>query len=165
MEAWFESLRAIAQQTCVRENCILYDIDIVGHGPSRALRLFIDKPDGNVGLQDCENVSKALNLLLDAKEDIIPGGGYHLEVSTPGIERVLKEPWHFQNALGKKIRVKTRSLVQSTEGLDPRKTLLGELLTAGEDAIRMNTENRNFDIPYSVIEKANVVYEMNKQKR
>ena len=86
----------------------LFDIEWVSGsaGRGRTLRVYIDKR-GGVSLEDCTNVSRGLNLILDV-DDAIPGSGYSLEVSSPGLERVLREPRHFSNAVGSTIHVKLR---------------------------------------------------------
>jgi ribosome maturation factor RimP len=68
--------------------------------------VFIDK-DGGVNLDDCANVSRGLNLILDV-DDAIPGSGYNLEVSSPGLERFLREARHFSKTVGSVLQVKLK---------------------------------------------------------
>ena len=75
------------------------------------LRIFIDKPQG-VSHADCELVSEQVGTILDV-EDVIPGGRYTLQVSSPGLERKLKRPHDFEISVGKKIRVALREPVES----------------------------------------------------
>jgi ribosome maturation factor RimP len=76
-----------------KEGFILYDVEYVEK--QRKLIVTIDKT-GGVSIDDCANVSRALNLLLDV-ENIVPGEDpYDLEVSSPGLERALKKLWHFE---------------------------------------------------------------------
>ena len=91
MESWLEKIEKIAQEIAEREGCVLYDLENIGSGKGRILRVYIDKDTG-VGIEDCSNVSKGLNLRLDV-EDIVPGEMYNLEVSTPGLDRHLKKAW------------------------------------------------------------------------
>ena len=74
MEAWLEKVEKLAQEVAEREGCILYDVENSGSGKGRILRIYIDK-EGGVGIEDCSNVSKGLNLMLDV-EDIVPGAMY-----------------------------------------------------------------------------------------
>ncbi len=74
-----------------------------GHG--WVLRLFIDGPDG-IGVDQCASVSREMNVFLDV-EDIIPNA-FHLEVSSPGLERRLRDSNDFKRFAGKKARVKVR---------------------------------------------------------
>lgn len=110
-EPWREKVQRMAAEVAAREGCEIYDFDFVGGVGSRALRVFIDKltVDGvnaGVSIEDCSNVSRGLNLLLDV-DDVIPGGAYNLEVSSPGLERPLRTAAHFLRAAGQRAYVKT----------------------------------------------------------
>ncbi len=74
-----------------------------GHG--WVLRLFIDGPNG-IGVDECAKVSREMNVFLDV-EDLIPNA-FHLEVSSPGLERTLRNVADYQRFAGKKARVKVR---------------------------------------------------------
>lgn len=82
----------------------IYDVEYVKEGKDYYLRVYIDKPAG-VNIQDCENVSRALSDALDA-EDFIPDA-YILEVSSPGLGRVLKKDRHLEKSLGETVELKT----------------------------------------------------------
>ena len=82
----------------------IYDIEYVKEGSDHYLRAYIDKPEG-VNIQDCENVSRRLSDELD-REDFIPEA-YILEVSSPGLGRLLKKDKHFAGSLMEKVEVKT----------------------------------------------------------
>ncbi|GAK10957.1 LOW QUALITY PROTEIN: transcription termination protein NusA [Geomicrobium sp. JCM 19039] len=82
----------------------LVDVEYKKEGSNWFLRLFIDHPNG-MGLDECSLVSERVSEVLD-KEDPIEGF-YYLEVSSPGAERPLKKPADFENAVGKKVYVKT----------------------------------------------------------
>jgi ribosome maturation factor RimP len=101
-------IRSLAEPVANREGCEIYDIEWVSGsaGRGRTLRVYIDKT-GGVNLEDCQNVSRGLNLILDV-DDAIPGSSYSLEVSSPGLERVLREPRHFSSAIGSMIHVRLR---------------------------------------------------------
>ena len=78
----------------------LWDVRFLKEGVMWVLRIVIDK-DGGVNIDDCENMSKALDPVLD-EADVIEQS-YHLEVSSPGIERELMKPEHFAEFTGAKI--------------------------------------------------------------
>ncbi len=82
----------------------IYDVEYVKEGTDWYLRAYIDKPQG-VTIDDCENVSRALSDRLD-EEDFIEDA-YILEVSSPGLGRVLKKDRHLKSALGQEIECKT----------------------------------------------------------
>ena len=81
----------------------LYDVEYVKEGKDYYLRIFIDKPDG-VDLTDCEKVTNEINDILDEANYIKEQ--YFLEVSSPGIERVLRRDKHLEQNIGKEVSVK-----------------------------------------------------------
>ncbi len=81
----------------------IYDVEYVKEGADWYLRAYIDKPEG-VSIIDCETVSRALSDALD-KEDFIPDA-YILEVSSPGLGRVLKKDKHLQKSIGQEVEIK-----------------------------------------------------------
>ena len=81
----------------------LYDVEYVKEAKNFFLRIYIDKPEG-INIQDCEKVNNEINDILDEANYIKEQ--YYLEVSSPGIERVLKKDEHLQKNLGKEVYVK-----------------------------------------------------------
>jgi ribosome maturation factor RimP len=112
------------------------------------IRLFIDKPDG-VGLDDCEKVSRQISAFLDV-EDPVPGK-YVLEVSTPGLDRKLTKPEHFQRFTGEDVRVKLRF------PLDGRRNFRGALKAATEESIDVEVDGELHNLPIATIESARLV--------
>lgn len=165
---WMEKVEKMATEVAEREGCLLYDIHFTGSGKGRTLQVFVDKADGNPGIEDCSNVSKGLNLLLDV-EDVIPGGAYHLEVSTPGLDRLLKKQWHFEKAVGKKVLIKTSKALESVGVTDKRwkaaKTVEEVLSGADSEGIEFKVKDVEFKIPYHLIERAKIVFEYNKGQK
>ena len=105
------------------------------------LRLFIDHPNG-VDLALCERVTKQLRDLL---------AEYSLEVSSPGPERPLSKPDHFRRFLGKRARVRLR------EPKDGHKSFTGELVGASDDEITVAADTGVVTIPYSEINRSNLL--------
>ena len=105
----------------------LYDVEYVKEGPNYFLRIFIDKPDG-IDLDDCEKVNNAIMDDLD-KEDPIKEQ-YFLEVSSPGIERVLKKDVHLEQNIGNEVQIK---LFKKDE--NNNKEYIGKLKEFNEDQI------------------------------
>ncbi len=96
----------IAERVCRPEGIEVVEVEFRGSGRNRLLRITIDKPDG-VSHADCEFVSKNVGTILDV-EDTVPGGSYHLEVTSPGVERALKRPADFQRFIGRRARILLR---------------------------------------------------------
>jgi len=121
-----QRLNEVVMGVCEQHSCRLYDLEVISgsRGKGRSLRIYIDKPGETVGLDDCALISNSLSVLLDA-EDLMPGGEYTLEVSSPGLERKLREPWHFEQVVGSKVEV---TLIEPVEGDNPG---INEKLTAG----------------------------------
>lgn len=94
-----ELLAPIAEANGVK----IYDVEYVKEGSEYYLRSYIDK-EGGVSIDDCESVSRALNEVLD-REDFIDGS-YIMEVSSPGLGRILKKDRHLEYSLGEEVEVK-----------------------------------------------------------
>ena len=164
---FLNQVRAIALKAASAHGCDLYDLEYVGTSSGRALRVYIDKDtNGGASIEDCANVSRAMNVELDT-EDFGPDGNYHLEVSTPGLERVLKEPRHFEKALGKKIAVKSStSLVEINPEfpeLGLAKQATGKLLSLDQTGLKLEVidkvSRKEVFIPFNSVTKAHVVFE------
>ena len=97
----------------------LWDVEYVKEAGQWYLRVYIDRPEGGVGLDDCEGFSRAFDPVLDAADPI--EGSYIFEVSSAGAERVLKRPSDFARFLGETVEVK---LYQAKNGA---KTHIGVL--------------------------------------
>jgi ribosome maturation factor RimP len=136
------------------EGLELLEVEFVREREGWVLRLFIDKPGGRVGLDECSQVSRAVDTVLDV-EDIVPHE-YNLEVSSPGLNRPLKKPSHYERVKGQKIKVKTFGPI----GEPPRKNFTGTLTEVAADAIAVDVEGAgNFRISFKDIAKANLEFE------
>ena len=109
---------------------ILYDVEYAKEGPNYYLRIFIDSEKG-IDLNDCEKVSNEINEKLDEADYIKEQ--YYLEVSSPGIERVLRKDRHLQQNIGKKVDVK---LFKKDE--NGSKNYIGELKQFDEETITID---------------------------
>lgn len=112
----------------------LYDVQYAKEGKDYFLRIFIDKETG-IDLNDCEKVSDNINSLLDEAEYIKEQ--YFLEVSSPGIERVLRKDEHLQSSIGKEIELR---LFKPFEG---KKELVGILEEFNNEQININETATN----------------------
>ncbi len=149
-----EKAREICEPLIAAEGLELLDVEFLRENGEWILRLFIDNPAGKVGVDECQTASKAVDLALDV-EDFIPQA-YSLEVSTPGVNRPLKKPEHFQRVLGKKVRLKTFGPL----GEPPRKNFLGQLKAVEGDTVTVEVEGAGaFSIALKDIAKANLEFE------
>ncbi|MDX1981414.1 MAG: ribosome maturation factor RimP [Bryobacteraceae bacterium] len=101
----------IAGRVGASEGIEVVEVEMLGGGSSRLVRIYIDKPSG-VTHADCELVSHQVGTILDV-EDVIPGGRYTLEVSSPGVERKLRTVRDFERFTGQKARIQLRNPVEN----------------------------------------------------
>ncbi len=96
----------------------LWDCEFTKEGRERYLKVFIDRTDGQyVSTDDCEKVSIFLSEELDKLDPIAEN--YYLMVSSPGMDRELKRPWHYEASIGKEVEVSLYGpLSGEYEGLD-----------------------------------------------
>src|SRR5271156_2327430 len=111
-EAITAKVREITERVGSSEGIEVVDVQMLGGGGARLLRIFIDKPEG-VSHADCEFISHQVGTILDI-EDVIPGAHYTLEVSSPGVERKLTKPRDFERFVGKKVKVALRAPVENS---------------------------------------------------
>lgn len=167
-----EKVEKLASDVCARENCELYDVEITGAGRGRVVRIYVDRFDENgqsiVGIEDCTNVSRGLNLILDV-EDVIPGGAYDLEVSTPGLDRRLRKPAHFQKAIGKKVWIQLSqnlgSLGAQKLAIQPTKKFEEVLKGFEGNQLHFELHGELVKVPVSAVEKCKVVFEIIKGQK
>ena len=130
----------------------IVEIDLVGAGASRVVRVSIDKV-GGVSHGDCETVSRELSEALDAG-NVIPGeAAYQLEVSSPGVERRLSRPQDFERFVGQKIKVSLREPVEGAKRYE------GSLTSFDEGIVTLETPEKTVAIPFDLISKANLKFE------
>ena len=125
------------------------------HDSTILYALYIDR-EGGVNLDDCTHVSRMLGALLDV-EDPVPGH-YHLEISSPGLNRRLSRPKDFQTRIGETIKV---ILLKPLAG---RRRFKGILLDFQEDpmTVTIEVEGETFIVPLDKTSRCNVVYDFNK---
>ncbi|MCR5715528.1 MAG: ribosome maturation factor RimP [Lachnospiraceae bacterium] len=112
----------------------IYDVEYVKEGADYYLRAYIDK-EGGVTIEDCETVSRALSDILDA-DDFIEDA-YILEVSSPGLGRVLKKDKHLSYSLGEQVELKTY------KPIDGQKEFEGVLNAFDADTITLTMEDES----------------------
>jgi len=119
-------------------------------GGRMVLRVTVDR-DGGVDLETISGVSERLSRRLDL-EDFGPRG-YALEVSSPGLERTLRTPRHFERSVGQRVKVKT------VEPVAGSKTHEGALVSADAEAIVVAAAGGELRVPYADIASARTVFE------
>ena len=127
----------------------IWDVDYVKEGTEWFLRIEIDKEDG-IGIEDCEAYSRAIDPLLD-EEDYIEGA-YRLEVSSPGIERVIKTDFHMSKCIGEVVEIKLFA------GIEGCKVARGTLHSYDNESVVLKDE-AEIVIPRKNIAKMNIYFE------
>ena len=94
---------ALIKETVESLGVQLWDVKFVKEGASWYLRVFIDKEEG-VDINDCTDVSRLIDPIIDEADPI--NVSYYLEACSPGLERELSEPWHFEKYIGADVLVK-----------------------------------------------------------
>ena len=128
----------------------LWDLEFAPRARGGMLRLYIDSPAG-ITLDDCERVSRAVSTVLDA-EDPIPGQ-YTLEVSSPGLDRVLRTREHFERYAGETVRLEMKELVGG------RRRFVGRLVRVLDREIELALEEGSVTLPLDGVHKARLVPE------
>ena len=128
----------------------LYDVEYAKEGKDYYLRIFIDRKDG-IDLNDCEKVSDGINELLDEADYIKEQ--YFLEVSSPGIERILRKDKHFEDNIGNTVEVKL------FKPINKEKKIIGNLKEFNEEFISIENENGEMQIERKNIAHVKTVYE------
>jgi ribosome maturation factor RimP len=152
----------------------LVDIEYAATRSEATLRVYIDWPDGQmpreaaaqpddgtrafdgIGVEDCERVSRELSALLDVEDPIaVP---YQLEVSSPGMDRILRTPAHYRRYLGE------RALVELAVARDGRRRYTGGLTRVGDDDFDLNVDGSVVTFRFGEVEKTRLAPDWSRQK-
>lgn len=123
-------------------------VECSGGGRHTVLRVYVDKP-GGITIDEIAHISRELSVVLDVEEPI--KGPYTLEVSSPGLQRPLFTPAHFQAQVGQKVSIKTQFLRNN------RQSFKGVLRRADEKGVVLECDEELFSFSYSDIDKAKVI--------
>ena len=126
----------------------LWELEFAPRAGGGLLRLYIDSADG-ITLDDCERVSRAVSDKLDEEDPI--AGRYTLEVSSPGLDRVLRTREHFARYAGEQVRL------EMMRPIDGRKRFSGRLTEVGESDITLELEGGKVNLPIDDIHRARLV--------
>jgi len=142
MPSIYEKERALEREISGRVAEALPGVEVLAvelSGPER-FTVFVDREGEAVDLALCEQVTRLLSDYLRE---------YGIDVSSPGPERPVRKPEHFQRALGRQVKLKT----------DKRTKVRGEIKRADDDAVTLVAESGEVAIPYEKIVRGNLIYE------
>lgn len=139
-----DRLSQLIEPIVLELNYELYHIEYVREQNENYLRVYIDKPEG-ISLEDCEKVSRRISDVLDKTDPI--EDAYYLEVSSPGIERILYNDGHLTKYIHSNVVIKLSKLFNGSRKFE------GELLEFNDKSITIKNEISNIDIPRDRVKK------------
>ena len=144
-------VKELLEPTVERLGYVLWDVEYVKEGAEWFLRITLDNEEG-ININDCEKVHMEISPMLDEADPI--EGSYRLEVSSPGIERDLKNPMHYNACIGWDVEVK---LFTAFEG---RKSIKGILAGYDEEnnKFTINENGNDIILEKSLVSKIKTVY-------
>jgi len=154
-------VREVVERVAASSGLEVVEVEMRGTGSNRRLRIFIDKP-GGVTHEDCAQLSREVGTILDV-EDLVPGGSYVLEVSSPGLDRKLSRPADYQRFVGSRVKLTTRDPVNG------QRHFVGRLESFQEGRITLDLGARlkaekleagRLEVDLANVEKANLVPEI-----
>lgn len=117
----------------------LYDVQYVREGQNYFLRVFIEKPDGSIDLNDCEKVNDGINDILDTADYI--KDQYFLEVSSTGLEKILRKDSHLDQNIGNEIQINLfKPIENESNEKKKQKELIGKLKEFNEQSVVLELE-------------------------
>jgi ribosome maturation factor RimP len=155
-------IEEIAERVADPEGIEIVDVQLLGAGRGRLLRIFIDRPattesspdrPHGVSHADCEFISHHVGTILDI-EDVIPGDSYTLEVSSPGLERKLSKAKDFERFVGQKAKVVLREPVENQRRWE------GKLAGISQGIVELEpAAGRVIRFPLDQVQKANLKFD------
>jgi ribosome maturation factor RimP len=166
-----DRVRTIADRVAASSGLEVLDVEFLGGGKARMVRVFLDKPAaGNDPLagvthEDCANFSREFGTILDV-EDVMPGS-YTLEVSSPGLDRKLVKAADFLRFTGSRVKLTTREPVDNNRHFEGRletfqdgRLTLDLSVASHKSRKKMGDQaGKKIEIDFANIEKANLVPE------
>lgn len=128
--------------------CELWGVEYLSQGKHSVLRVFIEK-EPRIEVEDCEKVSRQVSGILDVEDPI--SGKYTLEVSSPGMDRILFTLDQYSRFVGEQVAIKL------ARAFDGRKKFQGQLVGIENDEIVVHIDGEEYVLPFESIDKANIV--------
>jgi ribosome maturation factor RimP len=167
-----DRVREIAERVAASSGLEVVEVEFLGGGKARMLRVFLDKPAAGVAPlagvthEDCANFSREFGTILDV-EDVMPGS-YTLEVSSPGLDRKLIKAADFSRFVGSRLKLTTRQPVNNNRHFEGRlesfengRLTLDLSVASKKSQKKMGaTAGEKIEIDLASVEKANLVPEI-----
>lgn len=147
-------IRALAEPACASCGVDCYLVQLQhGYKKGTKVQVFIDAI-GGVDIDDCSKVSRQLSAVLDVEDPI--EGSFFLEVSSPGLDRPLRDTADLQTVIGQTVHLET------DKPIDGRRRFSGEIAAADEQTVTLKVDGRTWQVPAESIKKASLQYSFNK---
>lgn len=140
-----ERIRDIVKPVIEALGCQLWGMEFLGQGRHSLLRIYLDKP-GGVNIEDCAEVSRQLSAVLDVEDPI--STEYTLEVSSPGLDRMLFTLDQYRDYVGSQVKLRL------SENFEGRRNFAGRLDEVLEDEVALVSGEDRYVFPFELIEKA-----------
>ena len=147
-DALIEKIEAFVEPIVSDLDYILYHIEYVKENGEFYLRIYIDKEDGRISLNDCEAVSRQVSDILDVEDPI--KDPYYLEVSSPGVNRTLYTEEHFKKVIGSEV------LIKLTGSINGMKNIKGILKCVDINEVVVENNGEEVQIQKEKIKTANL---------
>jgi ribosome maturation factor RimP len=173
-----ERVREIAERVAASSGLEVVEVEFLGGGNARILRVFLDKvasvcssaegvSQAGVTHEDCANFSREFGTILDV-EDAVPGGSYTLEVSSPGLDRKLTKVADFSRFTGSRVKLMTRQPLNNNRHFEGRlesfhdgRLTLDLSVASHKSRKKMGAAaGQKIEIEFANVEKANLVPEI-----
>jgi len=138
----------------VRDGYEIVEVEWVREPGGWVLRVYIDRP-GGVTIDDCQVVSRTVDPVLEVAD--LVEGAYHLEVSSPGVDRPLRKPADFARYAGQRAAIRAHRPVET--GAGPRRNWSGILRGFSDGTVEIDVDGRLHRIPIDQIAKAHLEYD------
>lgn len=149
MEETLEKIEKVVLPAVEKRGLELVDLEYIQEGGYLYVRIFVEKEDGDITLDDCG----VLSADVDEKVDALIPHKFFLEVSSPGVERPLKKEKDFIRFVGEKIKVSLKHKLNDCKNFE------GILTKFENDNIYLEIKNETLEIPFKEIKKANIVFD------
>lgn len=145
-----QEIEALLAPVAVQEECEIWGVEYLAQGRHSKLRIYIDGVNG-VTVEHCERISRMASDILDVEETLT--GAYTLEVSSPGMDRILFKPAQFLASVGERVEVRLNYPFEGT------KRVVGTLagLEDGELIVRVDEDEDEYVLPLENVQRARVV--------
>lgn len=147
-----QKIEALVAPTIESMGMEFWGCEYISAGKDSTLRIYIDRPEIGVTVDDCGAVSRQVSAIMDVEDPI--ASAYMLEISSPGLDRPLFKAEHYPPYVGQTVQVRARTPILG------RRKFKGELVQVEEDQILVEVDGEVYEIPFSSIDKAHLVVEL-----